>query len=186
MIGFKTSHNMLQVGRVGYKIASLLFLKIIGCQLSAIIHTNHTVRIKPSAVEINQKNVSLDWVFKNEESKKVWDKQIYNPYQYYTEQPWPRKKEHRQLSDKIMKNNDSSTLNWHCCTKNQERGEKSTYNPFRSHFKHVTIKILGHGTCCLPKKIRYQQMSWSSYLGKVSSLQMILLVQREILKWRWR
>lgn len=79
-----------------------------------------------------------------------------------------------------MKNNDSSTLNWHCCTKNQERGEKSTYNPFRSHFKHVTIKILGHGTCCLPKKIRYQQMSWSSYLGKVSSLQMILLVDTKM------
>lgn len=35
MIGFKTSHNMLQVGRVGYKIASLLFLKIIRCQLNA-------------------------------------------------------------------------------------------------------------------------------------------------------
>ena len=70
MIGFKTSHNMLQVGRVGYKIASLLFLKIIGCQLSAIIHTNHTVRIKPSAVEINQKKCKFRLSFQERREQK--------------------------------------------------------------------------------------------------------------------
>ena len=185
MIGFKTSHNMLQVGRVGYKTPCLFFLKIIRC------HWNRYYSYKPhgsyKAISCwnKPKKGKLRPRFQNEENKKVWDKQINNPHQYYTEQPWPRKKEHSRLSDKIMKNNDLSTLNWHCCTKNQERGGKSTYNPFRSHFKHVTIKILGQGTRCLPKKIRYQQMSWPSYLGKASSLQ-ILLVERDILSWRWR
>lgn len=101
----KTSHNTLQVGRVGYKIPCLLFLKIICCYWNRDSSYKPHGSYKAISCWNKPKNVSLEKnvSFQNEESKKVWDKQIYNPYQCYTEQPWPRKKEHRRLSDKIWK-----------------------------------------------------------------------------------